>query len=252
MRYPILCAVFFLAGGCALPVPLQIASWAMSGVSYATTGKSISDHAVSAVAEQDCAVHRIALGKNMCNTAAPDEEILVAQQPPASDSEQATATPTNRLRNSMIALAETLEGDIQPASRKSERPETPKLDTALLAMADTLNSIERELPATAASKNGKHYLVIGRYRALGEAEKMRTRHAALGTKVRMILQNGTLYYQVTAGPFDRPGAEELEATFERTDQLVRVALLCADGVTPAPCGTDAPQLTALPGAQFTK
>ena len=49
--------VLFLSG-CALPVPLQIASWALDGLSVLTTQKSVADHAISLVAEKDCAIWR--------------------------------------------------------------------------------------------------------------------------------------------------------------------------------------------------
>lgn len=234
MRYSALCAVIFLTSGCALPVPFQIASWAASGLSYATTGKSISDHAVSAVTERDCAMHRIALGEQICT--APDDFDFAEEKP---------AKPADRLRDSMIALAENLEGDLQPASGADDT--APPLDTALLAMADALNAIDRQTPPadSAGNGDGKHYLVIGQYRALHEAEKVRERHASLHTKVRMVLQDGALLYQVTAGPFSRPAAEELEAKLDTVGTGARVALLCADGATPAPCGDGDPSRIAL-------
>ena len=205
-------------------------------------------------------MHRIALGKQICTNIAPDETMIVQNDPaettsaqPAVSAAPATAQPTERLRESMIALAENLEDDLQPASGESE---APPLNSALLAMAETLNEIARsDSPATSiGGKGGKHYLVIGRYRALDEAEKVRSRHASLGTKVRMILLDGALFYQVTAGPFNRPAAEELEAKLDGTDQTARIALLCSDGVTPKPCKSDAAPLSALAksGVQFTK
>ena len=45
-------------GGCALPVPLQVASWALDGISYLMTEKSVTDHGISLVAEKDCALFR--------------------------------------------------------------------------------------------------------------------------------------------------------------------------------------------------
>jgi len=205
-------------------------------------------------------MHRIALGKQICTNIAPDETMIVqkedgeAAQPQSAPSEApAAAQPTERLRESMISLAENLDTDLQPASGDSE---TLPLNSALLAMAETLNEIERnDPPATSNSvEGGKHYLVIGRYRALNEAEKVKSRHASLGTKVRMILHEGSLYYQVTAGPFNRPAAEELEAKLDSDNQTARIAILCSDGVTPTPCQSGAAQLTALakPSAQFTK
>lgn len=46
--------------GClvALPPALQVASLALDGLSYISTGKSVSDHALSAVAQKDCAILR--------------------------------------------------------------------------------------------------------------------------------------------------------------------------------------------------
>ena len=67
--------------------------------------------------------------------------------------------------------------------------------------------------------------MIGRYRALDEAEKVLTRHAALQTKVRMVLHDGTLLYQVTAGPFERPVANELEAKLDKSGR--RPVLHCS-------------------------
>ncbi|MBT5940037.1 MAG: hypothetical protein HOG95_08900 [Rhodospirillaceae bacterium] len=46
-------------GGCALPVSVTVASWALDGVSYIATNKSLTDHGISFLAGQDCAMHRI-------------------------------------------------------------------------------------------------------------------------------------------------------------------------------------------------
>ncbi len=46
-------------GGCALPVPLQVASWALDVVSVVATEKSLTDHGISVLAQKDCALHRV-------------------------------------------------------------------------------------------------------------------------------------------------------------------------------------------------
>ena len=51
----IACPLF--VGACAVPLPLQIATWAADGISYLLTSKSMSDHGLSAAVGQDCAVH---------------------------------------------------------------------------------------------------------------------------------------------------------------------------------------------------
>ena len=52
----IVCPLF--VGACAVPLPLQIAAWAVDGISYLMTSKSVSDHGLSAAVGRDCAVHR--------------------------------------------------------------------------------------------------------------------------------------------------------------------------------------------------
>ncbi|MBO6784212.1 MAG: SPOR domain-containing protein [Alphaproteobacteria bacterium] len=55
-----------LLGGCGLPPAVSVASWALDGVSYLVSGKSVTDHAISEVAQQDCALLRIVQGRTMC------------------------------------------------------------------------------------------------------------------------------------------------------------------------------------------
>jgi len=57
-RFAALGASVLLLGGCALPLPVQIASWALDGISYLATEKTVADHGLSMVAQQDCAVLR--------------------------------------------------------------------------------------------------------------------------------------------------------------------------------------------------
>ena len=47
-----------ILGGCALPVPVQIASWALDGLAYLMTEKTMADHSISVLAQKDCAVLR--------------------------------------------------------------------------------------------------------------------------------------------------------------------------------------------------
>ena len=74
MRVPVpaLLLPLFLAG-CALPPAITVASLALSGASYATTGKSTTDHAISAVVGEDCALHRVVDEEGMCD---PDGDVM--------------------------------------------------------------------------------------------------------------------------------------------------------------------------------
>ena len=65
-----------LLAGCGLPPAVVVASYALDGVSYVATGKSVTDHAISAVSGQDCALHRIVTAAGeVCNEA---EDIFLA------------------------------------------------------------------------------------------------------------------------------------------------------------------------------
>ena len=51
-----LCLVSFALAGCALPPVATFASLLLDGASYASTGKGVSDHALSQIAAADCAL----------------------------------------------------------------------------------------------------------------------------------------------------------------------------------------------------
>ena len=56
------------AAGCILPPAVTVASLAADGVSYATTGKSVTDHGLSAATGEDCALLRPVLhDKPICD-----------------------------------------------------------------------------------------------------------------------------------------------------------------------------------------
>lgn len=75
MRFPVLALlpVLFLAG-CAVPPAISVASLVADGVSYVLTGKNTTDHAISAVVGQDCALIRAVRDKDICD---PDGEVLI-------------------------------------------------------------------------------------------------------------------------------------------------------------------------------
>ena len=62
----ILCSVLLAA--CSLPMPVQITSWALDGIAYLTTEKSVTDHGISLVAKQDCALWRAFTGEQICRS----------------------------------------------------------------------------------------------------------------------------------------------------------------------------------------
>ncbi len=74
-RLIMLGAVPLLTVGCVpvIPLPISIVTSSLSGISLLTTGKSTTDHVISAANKQDCAMHRVALGDEMCRNYASGE-----------------------------------------------------------------------------------------------------------------------------------------------------------------------------------
>ena len=245
MRFLLIGFVCLAVTGCALPVSVQIASWAASGLSYVTTGRSVSDHAVSAVASRDCALHRIILGEEICvNTNDETEGTVIVQ------AEEAPQNSAERLRESLISLAEgqNIEAKETAASNESAADQAAPLGNTLLAVADTLNKlkpIDDRKVIISKRENGQHYLVLGRYQQLSEAEDTRDRHASMNTVIRMVLAEGSLLFQVTAGPYTQPEAKQAGETITlRGSSSPEISRLCPDRATQAPCYDSSNQLAA--------
>lgn len=84
-------------GGCALPPVVVVASYSADIVSYAATGKTVTDHAYSAVARSDCSFIRILQRKPICvdppADTAPGPQLAAI---PDSDAPAAPAAPSTR------------------------------------------------------------------------------------------------------------------------------------------------------------
>lgn len=65
-----------LLSACGGPVELTVAKLAGDLISYVTTGKSTTDHAVSVVADRDCALHRPLFSDDICK----DDDTILAEQ----------------------------------------------------------------------------------------------------------------------------------------------------------------------------
>jgi len=66
MRRAVILALPLLLGGCALPPVIGAVAYLIDGASYIETGKSVSDHALSAVVDEDCAMWRLLKGELIC------------------------------------------------------------------------------------------------------------------------------------------------------------------------------------------
>ena len=121
MRKPIASMIGGLASalalaGCAVPAVVSIASLAFDGASYAATGKSVQDHAISAVVDEDCALWRAVAGRSICVEKPADTDVASLPVQPAEEGRDDTAEANG---------SETAT-PIEPnaAARADERPDS--------------------------------------------------------------------------------------------------------------------------------
>jgi hypothetical protein len=84
-------ACAFMLGGCALPVPLQIASWAVDGLLLVATEKTMADHGVSMIAQRDCAMLRVVTEGAWCRDEDGVKAVAVLDLPPPGGAEEAVS-----------------------------------------------------------------------------------------------------------------------------------------------------------------
>ncbi|WP_420404089.1 hypothetical protein [Nisaea sp.] len=69
-------ALPLLLGGCLpiLPPAIQLATTGLSGIAFMATGKSTTDHLLSAAVDEDCSLLRVAFGDEPCHEYASDDQ----------------------------------------------------------------------------------------------------------------------------------------------------------------------------------
>lgn len=144
MRIPgsaLVLPLLFLTG-CALSPVVTVASLMLDGVSYVATGKSTTDHAISAVTDEDCAILRVVDGKEVCD---PDGDVLFAlvADDPANENWNFD-TETGALDASAVTgwgAAGILEATFAP-----DEDQAPQVSVALVA-TKTLRATVSTTPA---------------------------------------------------------------------------------------------------------
>lgn len=66
IRISVAAALVLVLGGCSVSPTVDAVSWTVDGVSFFLTGKSMTDHAMSAAAGKDCAMTRVVKGEAAC------------------------------------------------------------------------------------------------------------------------------------------------------------------------------------------
>ncbi|MDF1791158.1 MAG: SPOR domain-containing protein [Thalassobaculaceae bacterium] len=242
-------AVPLLLGGC-LPLPVTIASTAISGFSYLTTGKSSTDHVLSAAVDQDCALTRPIIGEAVCRDFTPDsgeetERVVVAAYPGDRDDGNFRTIRDPEIRLGAMKLDEIPQGPAQvavalPFIGNLRQPiETPGLvasdeviapkpvrrPATVSAPIDPWNppaqmarvqvaklSVPSDIPAPVPSLvSGERYVVIGSLRDAARAKELAGRFAVRSPEIRRIEIGGQIWNRVVVGPYAPEQARGVKA-----------------------------------------
>ena len=236
-----------LLGGCALPVPIQVASWAIDIISVVTTEKSITDHGLSALTSKDCALYRAVTEEDnvVCRDVDDRKDVMTAD---AGTDAKALAEPANipqaprfeaveaqvaevpaAASDEPPAVFETAAGEqpvtvnidlasLQPVTEETDRPFVRFTQTEANAGEATVVTVQTAALPPAAVEDGKpqagFYYVIGSFRGGERAKRHMQTFSSLVPAVLhgKIGREGRDVYRVVVGPFN---ANERSVAFRR-------------------------------------
>lgn len=228
---------------------MTIASTAISGISYLTTGKSSTDHVISAAIEQDCALTRPIVGEEVCKDIDPNssearERVVVAYHPGDRDDGGFRSMHDPALSEGAMQLDSLPQGPAQIAialpfaGGQPPQPEIPGLAATeavvipqpearpVMASAPATDWTVPEpvarieltaLPAPATERamaprvDGTHYVVLGSVRDRARAETLAARFADRGAEIRDVTIDGAAWSRVVVGPFPLAQARSVKA-----------------------------------------
>jgi hypothetical protein len=190
---------------CVLPPAFTIASFVADGLSMASTGKTVTDQAISFLAHKDCRLWRLVQGKSICGSdanvvavaALPPPLPLHAASPGLRPAEQSIAatTPSTPVPVVVVPLAPaaqtTTATPVAPttAPLPAVAPSVPAVSTP--AVAASIGAAPRQKIAQAPAAPS-HQTAPATVAAAPPAEPS-IRHTASDARVRgeMIIRSGT-------------------------------------------------------------
>ncbi|MBC8339901.1 MAG: SPOR domain-containing protein [Alphaproteobacteria bacterium] len=223
-------------GGCAMPLSVQVASLIADGVSLATTEKTLGDHALSAVAQQDCAIWRFVNGEDVCHEAAPDGPVMVAET--AIDAGLTKAAKDKTANASIKAKIEVSELEPVAAPEKqaaAQGVDVASLEPVILPMAAKVipensapgsemasetvletASVPASIPVpTSNETNAGTYYVLASFRRIANAERLARNTIALSARVVTGTAKGGTVYRVAVGPVSKAKRRAVRGTLIR-------------------------------------
>lgn len=285
MRFWTLPVLLVVLSGC-IPPGLTVASYAVDGVSYVGTGKSLTDHMLSDMMSRDCATWRVIKSRPICKDFTPEEiaqrkanresirhdvdHAYIATNLDGIDFDKDTGlATTGKPRVTAPAVRPAAGGgDIKPVPPKAPRdPSAPKasdkpvrLKPAPVEREDLPGARGKPLVKRPANPNAAHYmrgvrprragdryLVFGSFRHRGEAVRFAGRHAVMQPTIVPVRVRGKRYYRVVVRPDGREALAMARSRLRRNGVTDAYTMrVCRSGAAAAHCMTP-PATTHLGG-----
>jgi hypothetical protein len=208
-RFSIISCAMLLSG-CALPLPFQIASWALDGISYIATEKSVTDHGISIVAQKDCALLRVVQGDDICSTYDDSGTIAVAETGNADSPDKITLKSVGRDTTNIAAFART--------AKNPQLPEASTFTHVKLQPESAENHRLLILGARVWSDrlDADMYYVVGSFSNRDNAQSLISKHSDLGPAILVSHLKGNKVYRVAVGPFKNYQRKDIKISIEKS------------------------------------
>ena len=202
------CAI--ILSGCAMPLPFQIASWALDGISYIATEKSVTDHGISIVTQKDCALLRVVQGDDICSTNDIRGTIALSETGYADTVDEITVMGVGREKANTLVVAETETNSQLPKVSTSNylnvQPKSAE-NPRLLILGERVWSDRLDADM---------YYVVGSFFNRDYAQSLISKYSDLGPAVLVSLLNGNKIYRVAVGPFKRYQRRDVKQSIEKS------------------------------------
>ena len=231
-RLGLILASVVVLSGCALPLPVRVATWAIDGISYIATKKSITEHGISFLAKKDCSILRGVTQEYFCIDGAPSATAFAALEG-GDGAETGTLGDDAEFAVKSLADVDTLDSfetaagqaPIPPISQESTPTAAPsavlrvvKDDPAIAKLFAAVPSRrpQRQLRASSASAAGPgFYYVMGSFRYMDNAQSLADAHSSLAPTIVEALLDGGTHFRVVVGPFERSRGKYLRWQLRR-------------------------------------
>ena len=202
------CAI--VLSGCAMPLPFQIASWALDGISYITTEKSVTDHGISIVAQKDCALLRVIQGNDICSTYDDSGTIAVA--------ETSNEDTTDEITVMSVGGEIVNTGSLAEVEKKPQLPEPPISNYVNVQPGSEQNPrlLISGTRVWSDRMDADMYYVVGSFSNWNYAQSLISKHNDLGPAVLVSLLNGNKIYRVAVGPFKSYQRRDVKLSIEKS------------------------------------